>query len=138
MDDVKEETVPRKQGITKERLFVVLSILATELCERLTYYSVVANMVLFCTSILKMSSDDASVVTLVFAGNFIQLQTFKLQLMNQDLSSAPLKTVWAQVRADYILAWSGSNLFHTLMVHLFLKYFLKKELIFKKKLTDDK
>ena len=76
MDDVKEENVPQKQGITKERLFVVLSILATELCERLTYYSVVANMVLFCTSILKMSSDDASVVTLVFAGNFhAQIQT---------------------------------------------------------------
>ena len=55
-------------GLTRERLFVVVSILVTELCERLTYYSVVANMVLFCTSVLKFTSDDASVVTLVFAG----------------------------------------------------------------------
>ena len=74
MDNAKEETVLQKQGISKERLFVVLSILVLELCERLTFYSVVANMVLFCTSILKMSSDQASVVTWVFAGNFIQLR----------------------------------------------------------------
>ena len=70
MDNAKEETVPQKKRITKERLIVVLSILVLELCERLTFYSVVANMVLFCTSILKMSSDQASVVTWVFAGNF--------------------------------------------------------------------
>jgi dipeptide/tripeptide permease len=67
-DDVGRE--PSKSGgkITGERLFVVASILVTELCERLTYYSVVANMVLFCTSELNFSSDDASVVTLVFSG----------------------------------------------------------------------
>lgn len=64
--EIMQETP--KKGITRERLFVVLSILVTELCERLTYYSVVANMVLFCTSMLKMSSDDASVVTLIFSG----------------------------------------------------------------------
>ena len=69
------EAEPQKQGITRERLFVVLSILVTELCERLTYYSVVANMVLFCTSVLKMKSDDASVVTLVFSGKI----KFKLE-----------------------------------------------------------
>ena len=68
MEGSKEEIIEPKKGITRERLFVVMSILVTELCERLTYYSVVANMVLFCTSILKMTSDDASVVTLVFAG----------------------------------------------------------------------
>ena len=67
-DDVGKE--PNKTGgkITGKRMFVVASILATELCERLTYYSVVANMVLFCTSELNFSSDDASVVTLVFSG----------------------------------------------------------------------
>ena len=65
---VLEEPFEKKKGITRERVFVVLTILLTELCERLTYYSVVANMVLFCTSVLDMSSDDASVVTLIFAG----------------------------------------------------------------------
>lgn len=57
-----------KGQITKDRLVTVASILVTELCERLTYYSVVANMVLFCTSKLNYTSDDASVITLVFSG----------------------------------------------------------------------
>ncbi|XP_045211600.2 solute carrier family 15 member 4-like isoform X2 [Mercenaria mercenaria] len=63
-------TVPSKPKgkITGQRLFVVASILVTELCERLTYYSVVANMVLFCTSELGYTSEQASVVTLVFSG----------------------------------------------------------------------
>lgn len=62
------ESPPKEAKITGMRLFVVASILVTELCERLTYYSVVANMVLFCTSKLDYSSDDASVVTLIFSG----------------------------------------------------------------------
>lgn len=37
---------------TRTHLMVALSILTTELCERLTYYSIVANMVLFCTTTL--------------------------------------------------------------------------------------
>ena len=67
------EPQEKKQGITRERVFVVLTILLTELCERLTYYSVVANMVLFCTSVLDMSSDDASVVTLIFSGLYYRI-----------------------------------------------------------------
>ena len=67
------EPQEKKQGITRERIFVVLTILLTELCERLTYYSVVANMVLFCTSVLDMSSDDASVVTLIFSGLYYRI-----------------------------------------------------------------
>ncbi|XP_053384813.1 solute carrier family 15 member 4-like [Mercenaria mercenaria] len=54
--------------LTGQRLFVVASILVTELCERLTYYSVVANMVLYCTAKLDYNSDQASVITLVFSG----------------------------------------------------------------------
>ncbi|KAL4232605.1 hypothetical protein ACF0H5_007295 [Mactra antiquata] len=57
-----------KSRISKERLMVVGSVLVTELCERMTYYSVMANMVLYCTSILKYSSDDASLVALIFGG----------------------------------------------------------------------
>lgn len=73
---VLEEPYEKKKGITRERVFVVLTILLTELCERLTYYSVVANMVLFCTSVLDMSSDDASVVTLIFAGTVYIIPVF--------------------------------------------------------------
>lgn len=58
-----------KVRITGMKLAVVC-ILVTELCERLTYYSVVANMVLYCTSKLKYTSDDASFVTLIFSGKY--------------------------------------------------------------------
>ncbi|XP_053384777.1 solute carrier family 15 member 4-like [Mercenaria mercenaria] len=53
---------------TGQRLSVVASILVTELCERLAYYSVVANMVLYCTAKLDYNSDQASIITLVFSG----------------------------------------------------------------------
>ncbi|KAH3862535.1 solute carrier family 15 member 4-like isoform X2 [Dreissena polymorpha] len=66
--DLEEARPKQTARITGRRLFTVCSILVTELCERLTYYSVVANMVLFCTDKLKISSDSASVITLVFSG----------------------------------------------------------------------
>ncbi|OWF40362.1 solute carrier family 15 member 4-like [Mizuhopecten yessoensis] len=47
---------------------VVVCILMTELCERLTYYSVVANLVLFCTSKLDIPSSDAANISLIFSG----------------------------------------------------------------------
>lgn len=50
------------------RMFVMMLILVTELCERLTYYSIIANLVLFCTNKLHYSSPDASTVTLIFTG----------------------------------------------------------------------
>lgn len=50
------------------RAMVVLSILFTELCERLTYYSISANLVLFCTSILKVESATAVSISLAFTG----------------------------------------------------------------------
>lgn len=55
---------------TRKHLMVALSILTTELCERLTYYSIVANMVLFCTTTLNFTSLEASTVTLVFGGKY--------------------------------------------------------------------
>lgn len=51
-----------------QKLLVVMCILLTEMCERLSYYSVVANMVLFCTSVLKFTSNDAATISLVFSG----------------------------------------------------------------------
>lgn len=55
-------------ALSPRKLLVVLCILTTELCERLSYYGVVANQVLFCTSILGFSSNDAATVSLVFSG----------------------------------------------------------------------
>ncbi|XP_025095030.1 solute carrier family 15 member 4-like isoform X1 [Pomacea canaliculata] len=53
-----------------------MCILMTEMCERLTYYSVVANLVLFCTSTLKYSSNDATTISLVFSGSVYLIPVF--------------------------------------------------------------
>jgi dipeptide/tripeptide permease len=50
-------------------VFAVACILLTAFCERLVYYSVLANMILFCTSSLGMSSTTAATINLVFSGN---------------------------------------------------------------------
>ena len=50
------------------RLHIVLCILFCELCERLTYYSIASNLVLYCTSVLQYSSATATTIALVFSG----------------------------------------------------------------------
>ncbi|XP_072018287.1 solute carrier family 15 member 4-like [Amphiura filiformis] len=46
----------------------LLCILFCELCERLTFYSISGNLVLFCTSELGFTSDSAATISLVFSG----------------------------------------------------------------------
>ncbi|BFZ17940.1 hypothetical protein BsWGS_20979 [Bradybaena similaris] len=52
----------------KKVLLVTLCILVTEMCERLTYYSIMAGLVLYCTSTLKFGQTDATTINQVFAG----------------------------------------------------------------------
>ncbi|XP_022104743.1 solute carrier family 15 member 4-like [Acanthaster planci] len=52
----------------RDRLGVVLCILVCELCERLTYYSIAGNLVLYCTNVLKFSSADATTISFIFTG----------------------------------------------------------------------
>ena len=57
--------LPGKQA----RIHVTLCILITELCERLTFYGITANLVPFCSDVLGLSSPLPSTVNLVFQGN---------------------------------------------------------------------
>lgn len=79
----KRSKMAAKKGVSgsrpmsQEQLLVVGCILMCELCERLTYYSVTANVVLFCTSTLKLESTTAATVSLVFSGKwFFALSVF--------------------------------------------------------------
>ncbi|XP_046563912.1 solute carrier family 15 member 4-like [Haliotis rubra] len=66
MEDVD---ISQRPSVTTVKTFgVVACILVTEMCERLTYYGVSGNLVLFCTSVLKFTSQDATSVQLVFTG----------------------------------------------------------------------
>ena len=56
--------------MTTKKMLVVICILLTEMCERLTYYSVVANIVLYGTSVLKFSSTQSANVANIFTGRF--------------------------------------------------------------------
>ena len=56
--------------MTTKKMLVVMCILLTEMCERLTYYSVVANIVLYGTSVLKFSSTQSANVANIFTGRF--------------------------------------------------------------------
>ncbi|XP_029189147.2 solute carrier family 15 member 4-like [Acropora millepora] len=51
-----------------ERIFATLLILLTEFCERLAFFGLVANLVLFCEDTLQLPSPWPSTIFLVFVG----------------------------------------------------------------------
>ncbi|BFZ03584.1 hypothetical protein BsWGS_06623 [Bradybaena similaris] len=63
-------TQSKDESITsnKKTLLLTLCILVTEMCERLTYYSITANLILFCTAHLDIPQATATTVNQVFSG----------------------------------------------------------------------
>ncbi|XP_067054786.1 solute carrier family 15 member 4-like [Acropora muricata] len=51
-----------------QRIFATILILLTELCERLAFYGLTANLVLFCKDNLQLPSPRPSTIFLVFVG----------------------------------------------------------------------
>ena len=74
-DNIEQASTPesRRSRLTREQLIAVGSILMAELFERLTFYSIFGNLVLFCTSSLNFSNDDAYVIALLYEGKRICL-----------------------------------------------------------------
>ncbi|CAG2248766.1 PHT [Mytilus edulis] len=63
------------QRIRPDRIAVVCIIL-TVMCERLAYYSVVANLILYCHSKLGLSSTKATDINLIFTGSVFLVPAF--------------------------------------------------------------
>ncbi|GFR60369.1 solute carrier family 15 member 4-like [Elysia marginata] len=66
---VDTRTLPYTQNEDRSGGFVViLYILTTEMCERLAYYSIMAGLVLYCTSNLDIDQATATTLNQVFSG----------------------------------------------------------------------
>ena len=62
----------RRRFSMRRRTRTIIStgaIMSAVLLERITYFSIIGNLVLFCTNTLKLSSTLAVTVNLVFTGN---------------------------------------------------------------------
>ncbi|XP_078658480.1 solute carrier family 15 member 4-like [Branchiostoma floridae x Branchiostoma belcheri] len=50
-------------------VFITFCIFMVEVCERIVYYAIVSNLVLYCTRDLHFTSTEAVIISLVFSGS---------------------------------------------------------------------
>lgn len=65
------EVRPSRNGF-----LVTICILFVELCERLTFYGVAANLVFYCKDILNLASPLPSAIALAFQGKLTLIERF--------------------------------------------------------------
>ena len=80
VDGVRPPYTPKDPPRPWYREFSVPCILVVELCERLVFYSMTGNMVLFCTSALGYSNADAITINTAFIGQSTQIITVSVRL----------------------------------------------------------
>ena len=71
----EHESVPEVR-LSRKKLLVVICILFVELCERLTYYGVAANLIFYCKDVLNLASPLPSTIALAFQGKFKMIEGF--------------------------------------------------------------
>ena len=90
-DSPKEPANGNVKKFPRQSIFTcaIVCILFTELCERLTFYGITGNLVLFATNKdhLGMNPDNASILTLMFAGiNIIIFSHFRCLICERHLN----------------------------------------------------
>lgn len=70
----------RNRKVNKKQIVLCVFILVTELCERLTFYGVAANLVPYCGDVLKLPTPVPSQVALAFSGKMFSISLFDMWL----------------------------------------------------------
>lgn len=96
-----------------QKLLVTLCILVTELCERLTFYGLTGNLVLFCSSELNLETPWPSTVSYLFQGTCFLIPLFGGWLADAHLGR--YNTIY------------GSSLLYVVGTLLFAAVSIKKE-----------
>ena len=74
--NANDESVPEVRPSTNGFL-VTICILFVELCERLTFYGVAANLIFYCKDVLNLASPLPSAIALAFQGKFTLIERFR-------------------------------------------------------------